>query len=139
MTKAVEQFAAQLESADSQILADLCDFDAWQTQQHGRTFKPEAIDDVAIRSYLLHLKLGGSSRSILQRTIASLKCIYDWALANHLIAQSPFDRFHFNRPLLSGEQVRQREEARFANPMDREIVADAVEFRGRGFGLIELP
>jgi serine phosphatase RsbU (regulator of sigma subunit) len=121
MAKVVEQFATQLKPADSQILADLRDFDAWQTQQHGRTFQPDAIDDVAIRSYLLNLKLGGSSRSILQRTIASLKCFYDWAQANHLIAQSPFGRFPFNRPLLSREQVRRREEARFANPMDREI------------------
>jgi serine phosphatase RsbU (regulator of sigma subunit) len=117
----VEQFAAQLDSADSQILTDLCDFDAWQTQQQGRAFLPDTIDDVAIRSYLLHLKLSGSSRSILQRTIASLKCFYDWAQANHAIAKSPFDSFDFNRPLLSREQIRRREEARFANPIDREI------------------
>lgn len=121
MAKVVEQFAAQLEPADSQILADLCDFAAWQTQQQGRAFKPDAIDDVAIRSYLLHLKLSGSSRSILQRTIASLKCFYDWAQAKHVVAQSPFDRFDFNRPLLGRGQIRRREETRFANPMDREI------------------
>src|SRR5262245_2146443 len=121
MTKAVEQFAAQLESVDRQILADLRDFDEWQTQQQGRAFVPDEIDDVAIRSYLLHVKLSGSSRSFLQRTIASLKGFYDWAQANRLIAKSPFDNFQFNRPLLSREQIRRREEARFANPMDREI------------------
>lgn len=117
----VEQFAAQLDSADSQILTDLCDFDEWQTQQQRRAFIPDTIDDVAIRSYLLHLKLSGLSRSILQRIIASLKCFYDWAQANHAIAKSPFDSFDFNRPLLSREQIRRREEARFANPIDREI------------------
>jgi serine phosphatase RsbU (regulator of sigma subunit) len=121
MSKFVEQFAAQLDSVDSQILADLCDFDDWQTQRQGRTFIPDTIDDVAIRSYLLHLKLSGGSRSILLRTIASLKCFYDWARANHLIAKSPFDSFDFNRPLLSREQIRRREETRFANPTDREI------------------
>lgn len=121
MTKSVEQFAAQLTSADSQILADLCDFDDWQTQRQGRTFIPNTIDDVAVRSYLLHLKLSGASRSILERTIASLKRFYDWAQANHLIAKSPFDGFDFNRPLLSREQIRRREETRFANPTDREI------------------
>jgi serine phosphatase RsbU (regulator of sigma subunit) len=121
MTKFVEQFAAQLDSADSQILADLCDFDGWQTQRQGRTFIPETTDDVAIRSYLLHLKLSGASRSILERTIASLKRFYAWAQAIHLIAKSPFDSFDFNRPLLSREQIRRREEARFANPTDREI------------------
>jgi hypothetical protein len=121
MTNFVEQFAAQLDSVDSQILADLCDFDDWQTQRQGRTFIPDTIDDVAIRSYLLHLKLSGGSRSILLRTIASLKRFYDWAQANHRIAKSPFDSFDFNRPLLSREQIRRREETRFANPTDREI------------------
>jgi site-specific recombinase XerD len=59
-------------------------------------FIPEEVDDVSIRSYLLHLKVSGSRRSILQRTIASLKCFYDWAQANHLIAVSPFENFQFN-------------------------------------------
>ena len=122
MTKSVEQFAAQLDSGDSQILADLCHFDDWQRQRQGRPFLPDTVDDVAIRSYLLHLKLSGASRSILQRTIASLKCFYDWAQANHVIAKSPFDSFDLNRPLLSREQIRRREETRFANPTDREIV-----------------
>src|SRR5437016_1517294 len=121
MTKVVEQFAAQLDSVDCQILVDLCAFDDWETQRQGRTFLPNAIDDVAIRSYLLHLKLSGSNRSILERTIASLKRFYDWAQAHHLIAKSPFDSFDFSRPLLSREQIRRRDEARFANPTDREI------------------
>jgi serine phosphatase RsbU (regulator of sigma subunit) len=122
MASVVEQFAAQLESADSQILADLRNFDEWQTQQQGRAFIPDAIDDVAILSYLLQLKLSGSGPPILQRTIASVKRFYDWAQANRLIATSPFDSFHFNRPLLSHEQIRRRQQPCFANPMDREIV-----------------
>src|SRR2546428_1815774 len=121
MTKFVEQFAAQLDSVESQILADLRDFVDWQTQAKGRMFIPQTVDDVAIRSYLLHLKLSGASRAVLQRTIASLKRFYDWAQANHLIAKSPFDSFDFNRPLLNREQIKRREEARFANPTDREI------------------
>src|SRR2546422_2175880 len=121
MTKFVEQFAAQLDSVESQILADLRDFVDWQIQAKGRMFIPQTVDDVAIRSYLLHLKLSGASRSTLERTIASLKRFYDWAQVNHLIAKSPFDSFDFNRPLLSRQQIRRREETRFANPTDREI------------------
>jgi len=121
MTKAVEQFAAQFQSADRQILADLRDFDEWQTQQRGMVFIPDSTDDVAIRSYLLHLKLCGSGRSVLQRTIASLRCFYDWARTDQLIVKSPFDGFDFSRSLLSSDQIRRREEARFGNPMDREI------------------
>src|SRR6266849_1927354 len=121
MTESVEQFAGQLSSADAKTLADLRDFVDWRMQAQGSVFIPDALDDVAIRSYLLHAKLRGASRSILQRTIASLKRFYDWALTNHLIAKSPFDTFDFNRPLLSREQIKRREEARYANPADREI------------------
>src|SRR6266851_727605 len=121
MTKFLKQFAAQLPSADAKTLADLRDFVDWRIQAQGRVFIPDALDDVAIRSYLLHSKLRGASRFILQRTIASLKRFYDWALTNHLIAKSPFDTFDFNRPLLSREQIKRREGARFANPADREI------------------
>jgi serine phosphatase RsbU (regulator of sigma subunit) len=121
MNKFVEQFAAQLDSADIQIPADVCDFADWQTQRQGRTFKPAATDDVAIRSYLLHLKLSGARRSSLQRTITSLKRFYESAQANGLIPRNPFESFDFDRPLLDREQIKRREEARFASPADREI------------------
>jgi hypothetical protein len=73
MNKIVEQFAAQLNSPESQTLADLRDFVDWQTQAQGRMFIPQTVDDVAIRSHLLHLRLSRVSRSIVQRTIESLK------------------------------------------------------------------
>ena len=121
MNTVIDQFAGQLKSVDRQTLADVRDFAEWQTQQRGMTFTPNESDDVAIRSFLLHLKLNGCRRSILQRAIVSLRCFYNWALANHLIVKSPFDDFRFNRPLLSRKQIRRREEARFANPKDREL------------------
>ena len=97
---------------------------AQHAMQHAgceRVAGADTIDDVAIRSYLLHLKLNGARRSILQRTVDSLKRFYDWAQTSHLIAKSPFDSFDFSRPLLGREQIRRREETRFANPTDREI------------------
>jgi hypothetical protein len=121
MNTFVEEFAAQLDSSECETLADLREFVDWRTQAHGGVFAPDAVDDVAIRSYLLHLKLSRGSRSIVQRTIASLKRFYHWAQTNGLIAKSPFDSFDLTRPLLSREQIRRREEARFASPMDREI------------------
>ncbi len=57
----------------SAALADLRDFVDWRTQAQGRAFIPDALDDVAIRSYLLPSKLSGARRLVLQRTIASLK------------------------------------------------------------------
>ena len=121
MTNVVEQFAFQHTPAESQILTDLRNFAEWQTQSQIETFIPQTVDDVAIRSYLLHLRLSGISRSILQRTVASLKRFYDWAEAAHLITESPFGRFDFNRPLLSRDQIKRRQATHFANPMDREI------------------
>jgi site-specific recombinase XerD len=121
MTSVVEQFAAQLNPVEPQTLSDLRGFVDWQNQAQGRTFIPQTVDDVVIRSYLLHLRLSRVSRSILQRTIASLKSFYDWAQASHLIAKSPFDSFDFNRPLLNREQIKRRRETRFANPIDREL------------------
>jgi serine phosphatase RsbU (regulator of sigma subunit) len=121
VTQFVEQFATQVDPVESQTLVDLRDFVDWQTQAQDKTFIPHMVDDVAIRSYLLHLKLSGSTRSILLRTIASLKRFYDWARASQLVEKSPFDNFDFNRPLLSREQIKRREETRFANPTDREI------------------
>jgi len=114
-TNLLDQFAAQLKSAESNILTDLRDFAKWQTERQGATFIPAAVDDVAIRSYLLHLKLNLADRSTLQRTIASLKNFYDWVQKNHLINNSPFEKFDFNRPLLSHEHVRRREKTRFGD------------------------
>lgn len=121
VTNVVEQFAIQLTPVESEVLADLRNFVEWQTQSQIEMFIPQTVDDVAIRSYLLHLRLSGISRSILQRTVASLKRFYDWVKAADLITESPFDRFDFNRPLLSRDQIKRRQETRFASPMDREI------------------
>jgi site-specific recombinase XerD len=117
----IERFAAHLAPAESQILADLRDFVDWQTQAQSTMFIPQTVDDVAIRSYLLQLRLSGISRAILQRTITSLKRFYDWAQVNDLVIKSPFGSFDFNRPLLSRDQIKRRQETRFASPMDREI------------------
>jgi site-specific recombinase XerD len=121
VTSIVEQFVVQLTPAESQILADLRGFVDWHTKSQSEMFIPRTVDDVAIRSYLLHLRLSGISQSILQRTVASLKRFYDWAQAACLIINSPFGSFDFNRPLLSREQIKRRQETRFANPADREI------------------
>jgi serine phosphatase RsbU (regulator of sigma subunit) len=121
LTKFAEQFAAEFTSVESRILSDIRDFVDWQTQGQGSTFIPKTDDDVAIRSYLLHLRLSRANRSILQRRIASLKRFYDWAQSTHLIAKTPFDSFDFSRPLLSREQIKRRQETCFANPIDREI------------------
>ena len=125
MTNIVEQFAVQLTPAESQILADIRNFVDWQTQSQNQMFVPQTVDDVAIRSYLLHLRLCRNSRSMVQRNVASLQRFYDWAQATQLIIESPFGRFDFNRRLLNRDQIKRRLETRFANPMDRENCAPA--------------
>jgi hypothetical protein len=121
MNKGVEQFAAQLGSADSQVVSDVRNFADWHAHRQERPFLPAAADDVAIRSYLLHLKLSGASPPVLHRTITSLKRFYECARANDLIPKNPFESFDFDRPLLSRDEIRRREEARFSTTADREI------------------
>lgn len=117
----MDDFAGQLDSSDAQVLADLRGFVDWQTEREGRTFTPDTFDDVAIRSYLLHLKVNGASRGVLRQSIDSLRRFYEWAQTGGLIAKSPFSSFDFNRQLLSRREIRRREGARFANKVDREI------------------
>jgi site-specific recombinase XerD len=87
VSNVVEQFAVQLTPAESQVLADLRSFVDWQTQSQVEMFTPRMVDDVAIRSYLLHLRLSGVSRSGSQRMLASVKRFYDWAQAAQLIIE----------------------------------------------------
>jgi len=85
VTNVIQQFAVQLTPPESQVLVDLRNFVDWQTQSQIEMFTPQTVDDVAIRSYLLHLRLSGISESTSQRTVASLKRFYDWAQAAQLI------------------------------------------------------
>lgn len=121
MPTIIDQFAALLDLSDSQVLTDLRDFVKWCNQHRAMEFAPHIFDDVYIRSYLLHLKLSGADGSTQRRSIASLKHFYEWAQAEDLIPDSSLVQFDFDRPLLSQEQIRRREETLSIDPVEREI------------------
>ena len=117
----IDHFATALRPAELEILEDLSGYVEWRTQRLDTPFVPHRADDVEIRSYLLHQKLGGADRRRLARTVASLKRFYEWARNEGRIDESPFEQFDFDRPLLGREQVRRRRLASSENPAEREI------------------
>jgi len=123
MNDLLDRFAATLVPDDSETLADVRDFFAWQ-DGHRAALAPSASDDVDLRTYLLDLRTGSAQadQATLLKKIASLKHFYDWAQAEGLADATPFAKFGFDRPILSQDQIRRRQETLAADPQEREIV-----------------
>lgn len=79
-----------------------------------------AEDDVILRDFLLDQRTRGVDRPTLQRTLAALKRLYTWAATTGRLSANPFDDFNFDRPWLSRDQIRRREQAR-GDPQQREL------------------
>jgi hypothetical protein len=54
-----ERFAASLTSQDTAVFQDVKTYLERKVEQGGENFKPEASDDVAIRTYLLDCHIQG--------------------------------------------------------------------------------
>ncbi len=128
----LERFAQTLAPSESQILGDVQEYIAWQTDRRASvqnkhepasvdTFVPTADDDVDLRTFFLHLRTNGTDREHLQQARASLRRFYGWAKADGLIASNPFDEFDFARPFLTREQIRRRQETTTGDPQAREM------------------
>ena len=53
--------------------------------------------------------------------LRALKDLYAWALRAGRIAANPFDEYNFDRPWLSRDEIRRREQA-LGSPQERELV-----------------
>ncbi len=119
----LERFAKKLGLHDTQTLTDVEEYIAWQIE-HNPDFSPSPLDDVDLRTYFLELRISGEAGAQpehnLARKASSLKRFYDWAHNNGLIPQSPFARFNFDQPILTGQEIRVRRDV-FANGQEREI------------------
>jgi sigma-B regulation protein RsbU (phosphoserine phosphatase) len=85
--------------------------------------QPEGLsgdDDVALRTYMLELRTRGTPRPAMQRTLEALRRLYAWAVQAGHIESSPFDEFNFDRPWLSRDLIRRREQAQ-GDPREREL------------------
>ncbi len=117
----MEQFAATIGSKDKIILADVRDFVTWQTNHGEHPFTPQATDDVAIRTYLLDVRIRGAKSSDLKRIASSLEQYYDWLKNGGLIPASPFDGFDFKQASLDIKSLLSRHDAFLGEPGEREI------------------
>ncbi len=122
MIELLERFARKLNTHDTETLSDVEEYIAWQVEHHA-DFSPSPLDDVDLRTYFLELRISGETGTQsdnLERKASSLKRFYEWAHKAGLIPQSPFERFNFDQPVLTPEQVRVRRDV-YVNGQDREI------------------
>ena len=119
----LDRFAKKLGLHDTQTLTDVEEYIAWQID-HNPDFSPSPLDDVDLRTYFLELRISGEAAAQpehnLTRKASSLKRFYAWAHNTGLIPQSPFARFNFDQPMLTGQEIRVRRDV-FANGQEREI------------------
>ena len=115
------RFAKTLNPEETEILTHLRRFIDWQVGS-AKEFIPSSNDDVALRTYLMEMKVNGVSVNSQREQVASLRRFYDWAESvGYLPDYHPFDEFSIDRPLLTREQIRRREEIFAGSPEEREI------------------
>ena len=91
----------------------------WQAGRREGLFLPQASDDVALRTYFLHLRTAGHDRRAVRAATRALKQFYAWAQTAGLIPASPFDEYDLERPLLSRDQIRRRQAAHAGDELAR--------------------
>jgi serine phosphatase RsbU (regulator of sigma subunit) len=117
----IERFIETLNADEIEVIEHLYAFIDW----HGKSkqdFTPARGDDVALRTYLLHLKTNGVSSRSRREQAASLRRFYAWAESVGLLTDNnPFAEFNIERPSLTREQIRRRKEIFSGSAEEREI------------------
>ncbi len=121
MIALLDPFATTLASGETDLLLAVRDYLAWQSTRRATEFTPSEDDDVDLRTYFLELRIAGAHREAVEKTTAALRRFYVWARDEGQIESSPFDEFNFDRPLLSRDQIRRRQDTLAADPHAREI------------------
>ena len=117
----LERFAKTLNSEEPEVLDHLRGFIEWYVGGASE-FSPSSADDVALRTYLMQLKMNGASTGSQREQVASLRRFYDWAESvGFLPDYHPFTEFSIARPSLRREQIRRRKEIFAGSPEEREI------------------
>lgn len=118
----ITRFAKSLASHNHPHLDQVREYAAWHRARHQTAFAPTAADDVDLRTYLLELRLSGAGRTTLKKHLAALRHFYAWAETIGMIESNPFDEYDFDRPFLTRDQIRRRQDAApRAQPHEREI------------------
>jgi serine phosphatase RsbU (regulator of sigma subunit) len=117
----LERFATSINSRQTTVFQDVKEYIQWETDHGGDGFKPDASDDVDIRTYLLDCQIQGTAHTTLTRIRSSLEYFYTWLKANSLIAENPFEKFDLKWPSITQEYARLRHEAFPGPPGESEI------------------
>jgi serine phosphatase RsbU (regulator of sigma subunit) len=107
----LERFATSLPSEETAVYQDVKEYFQWQKDQAGDGFKPDASDDVAIRTYLLDRHIRGTANPALNRIRSSLEYFYTWLRVNDQIAENPFDKYNLKWPIFTKKHIRLKHDA----------------------------
>jgi serine phosphatase RsbU (regulator of sigma subunit) len=116
----LKSFVSSLHPSDAATSA-VNDYFQWQKNNRAGDFVPSADDDVDLRTYLLYLRMNGVEWAVLEEQVFVLKQFYQWAQAEGIIAQNPFDEYNFDQPFLTSTQIRPRLQTLPANMHEREV------------------
>jgi serine phosphatase RsbU (regulator of sigma subunit) len=117
----LERFAETLNPEEAEVLTHVHRFVEWHAGS-AKEFVPRSNDDVALRTYLMEMKVNGTSVASQRKQVAALRRFYDWAAsAGYLSAYHPFDEFSIERPTLTRDQIRRRQEIFSGSREEREI------------------
>jgi serine phosphatase RsbU (regulator of sigma subunit) len=116
----LKPFVSSLHPSDATITA-IDDYFKWQKNNRTRDFVPSSDDDVDLRTYLLDLRMNGADWATIEEQIFILKQFYQWAKAEGVITQNPFDEYNFDRPFLTGAQISPRQQTLPTNMHEREM------------------
>src|SRR5262249_7088880 len=117
----LERFAESLNPEEKEILSHVQRFIEWHVGSV-KEFIPSRNDDVAIRTYLMEMKMNGTSTRSQHELMASLRRFYDCAQsAGHLSTDDPFHEFSIERPTLTRDQIRRRQDIFSGSREEREI------------------
>jgi len=118
----LERFAKTLDPEETEVLDHVRAFIEWYVGRESEFIPSGSDDDVALRTYLLQMKMNGASAKSRGEQAAALRHFYDWAeSAGFLPDYHPFTEFSIDRPSLTREQIRRRKEIFKGSPEEREI------------------
>jgi len=117
----LERFETSLTSRETSVFQDVIEYIKWEADQGEAGFKPEASDDVDIRTYLLERHIQGAAHTSLNRVRSSLEYFYTWLKVNGLIEENPFEKFDLKWPILTRRQIGLRHDAFPGPPAEREM------------------
>ena len=115
-----EQFALTADTQKSEVLDDVRLFMEWRAGSLD-AFEPNVDDDIHLRTYLLELKHVGESPKSQRSRLASIRKFYYWAKSNGLVEDEPEYYFKVERPTLTHDQIRRREEIFAGSAEEREL------------------